>query len=61
VIALVELARELEGRGISLWLADLPADALALAVRDDRWPQVEERVRLLPSLDAAVSEFDRST
>ena len=59
VIALVDLVHELQGRGISAWIANLPTDAEEALVRNDRWSALEGSVRVLGSAEQAASEFAR--
>jgi len=58
VLALVEVAHGLGDRGISLWLANVPADAADALGRNDRWSGLGADVSMLTGPQHAVSEFE---
>jgi sulfate permease, SulP family len=57
VTALVELAHELDDRGISLWLATMPIDAEHALHRNDRWTHLDGVVPVHATSEHAVARF----
>jgi sulfate permease, SulP family len=53
----VELDKELDDRGVEMWVAALPPRALALARTLTRWPELDEAGRVHPSSLAAIRAY----
>jgi high affinity sulfate transporter 1 len=52
-----ELERELGDRGVSLWIAALPPNALLTARQSPRWAELDQADRLYPTALTAVRAF----